>query len=377
MKESTACHYFLIDQLPDKEQPFFLYRSPASAVTLALFRKEEAIPLASINQLDGKEGFVIAPFLLAAAHPLWLLTNPVLLEGEDALVHGLSRLGLIPDPKAGDQKDSDLISPVPFDEGLTTYQQAFKSLHQALKENICQKVVLSRAISYPRSPDFSPGYAFYQAMQKYPSSFVFLFYHPQTGLWLGSSPELLLGGENNHWETMAMAGTQFEPTDQAFTDWDNKNRMEQQYVADHITNVLRAMATAYKKKGPVTVQAGRLSHLKTQFEFTLSEPWLTGSLLEQLHPTPAVCGYPTDKALDLIKKYEGYDRAYYAGFCGPYHIEGKTSLYVTIRCLQVKENSLTLYAGGGLLPDSDMKLEWQETEAKLQTMLSLLTLTSC
>lgn len=156
MKESAACHYFLIDQLPDKEQPFFLYRSPASAVTLALFRKEEAIPLASINQLDGKEGFVIAPFLLAAAHPLWLLTNPVLLEGEDALVHGLSRLGLIPDPKAGDQKDSDLISPVPFDEGLTTYQQAFKSLHQALKENICQKVVLSRAISYPRSPDFSP-----------------------------------------------------------------------------------------------------------------------------------------------------------------------------------------------------------------------------
>jgi isochorismate synthase len=377
MKESTACHYFLIDQLVNKGQPFFLYRSPAEATTLALFRKEEAVPLASVSELNGKEGFVIAPFQADATHPLWLFTHPELYEGEEAILQGLSSLGLISDRHKMVARTTHLIHPVPFDEGLTTYQQAFKSLYQALNEGICQKVVLSRAVSYPRPPDFSPGHAFFQAAQKDPTSFVFLFFHPHTGIWLGSSPELLLKGDSNHWKTMALAGTQSVSSDQDSPEWDTKNRMEQQFVTDHVTNILHPMAISYKKTGPVTVRAGQLYHLKTEFEFTLSEDWQTGSILEQLHPTPAVCGYPTDKALELIYRYEGYDRAYYTGFCGPYHIQGNTSLYVTIRCLQLKETSLTLYAGGGLLPDSECASEWLETEAKLQTMLSLLTDASC
>jgi isochorismate synthase len=94
--------------------------------------------------------------------------------------------------------------------------------------------------------------------------------------------------------------------------------------------------------------------------------------LKVLHPTPAVCGLPKEKAYRFIKENEGYDRNYYSGFVGMLNPLGKTDLYVNLRCLNYKVNELSLYAGSGLLSASELEDEWQETEKKLQTMKRLL-----
>ncbi len=97
-----------------------------------------------------------------------------------------------------------------------------------------------------------------------------------------------------------------------------------------------------------------------------------GDLLKRLHPTPAVCGLPKEKAYRFIQENEGYDRQYYSGFIGWLEPEGKSDLYVNLRCMNILSDRLVLYAGSGLLLSSEPESEWQETEAKMQTMRRLL-----
>jgi isochorismate synthase len=98
-----------------------------------------------------------------------------------------------------------------------------------------------------------------------------------------------------------------------------------------------------------------------------------GNLLQALHPTPAVCGLPKREAFDFIVRNEHTSRRYYSGFMGMLDPQGETHLYVSLRCMNIKNDSCCLYAGGGLLKDSKEWQEWQETEAKLETMRRVLT----
>ena len=120
--------------------------------------------------------------------------------------------------------------------------------------------------------------------------------------------------------------------------------------------------------GPYPAFAGALSHLKTDFHFSLPDSNKLGNLLNLLHPTPAVCGLPKEEAYRFIQDNEKYDRRYYSGFIGTLNPSGKTDLYVNLRCMNISSEQLTLYAGGGLLASSELNDEWLETEKKLQTM---------
>jgi isochorismate synthase len=112
-------------------------------------------------------------------------------------------------------------------------------------------------------------------------------------------------------------------------------------------------------------------HLKTVFNFQINDTNKLGDLLGSLHPTPAVCGFPKEEAYRLITENEGYDRSYYSGFSGPLYMTGGTHLFVNLRCMEIGPEELTFYAGGGLLASSKLETEWEETEEKLKTMLSL------
>ena len=125
-------------------------------------------------------------------------------------------------------------------------------------------------------------------------------------------------------------------------------------------------------EGPYSARAGALCHLKSDFRFTLRENNKLGDLLNLLHPTPAVCGLPKADAYRFILDHEGYNRRYYSGFIGWLDPEGRTDLYVNLRCMHIEDKILTLYAGGGLLSSSELNDEWQETEDKLQTMKALI-----
>ena len=93
--------------------------------------------------------------------------------------------------------------------------------------------------------------------------------------------------------------------------------------------------------------------------------------IRDLHPTPAVCGLPKEKSLDIIYKTEPYDREYYAGYLGMVENDS-VDFYVNLRCMKIYENAAALFVGGGITANSDAKKEWQETELKAKTLLNIL-----
>ena len=158
---------------------------------------------------------------------------------------------------------------------------------------------------------------------------------------------------------------------------------EQRIVAEYIRDCLTRSCASVRQRAPRTVTAARLFHLRTDFDFTLRDDTDITTVLDDLFPTPAVCGMPKREALEAILQEEGLDRRYYSGFCGPWNMSSPTSsassgqdaataLYVSLRCMEMNGKNLSLYAGGGLLEESEEPTEWEETERKLQTMKSLL-----
>ena len=146
-------------------------------------------------------------------------------------------------------------------------------------------------------------------------------------------------------------------------------------VSAYIRRLLLENDIASVETKPYSVKAGELSHLRTDFCFEMKNTSQLGNLINQLHPTPAVCGMPKIKAYRFILDHEGYDRKYYSGFVGMISPTKTTELYVNLRCVNFDIDSYTLYAGGGLLPSSVLQDEWIETEKKMQTMRNILITT--
>ena len=171
---------------------------------------------------------------------------------------------------------------------------------------------------------------------------------------------------------LALAGTMAITENQESAEWSTKNKEEQALVAEYIRKIVKKHGRKMTENGPYTARAGQLVHLKTDFHFQLKETGFLGDLLKELHPTPAVCGLPKEEAYAFITENEGYDRSYYSGFIGWLDPEGATDIYVNLRCMEIRSHEVKLYAGGGILPSSEVQLEWEETEEKLKTMKNIL-----
>ncbi|MEO1655063.1 MAG: chorismate-binding protein, partial [Bacteroidota bacterium] len=248
-----------------------------------------------------------------------------------------------------------------------------------MEAEVFQKVVLSRYkdIDYPEGFELIPY--FLKLCQTYPNAFCYLAYLPGQGLWLGASPETLISIDTHQiFRTVALAGTQAYKPGIPLSEvaWTQKEIEEQALVSRYIINCFKKIRLReFEEKGPKTVVAGNLMHLKTFFEVDMRAthfPELGTVMLELLHPTSAVCGMPKAAALDFIIQNENYDRAFYSGFLGPVNIDKESHLFVNLRCLQLFKEGLRLYAGAGITADSKPQKEWQETEMKCQTLSKIL-----
>jgi len=245
------------------------------------------------------------------------------------------------------------------------YDRAFALFHEAVQRDF-PKLVLSRSVA--GTFDGDPLSAFIRACKVYPRTMVYLLYTPTVGYWIGSTPEILLSGSKSHYRTVALAGTMA-----CEGEWSQKNRREQAIVADYIRNIITPLSSVVEEEGPFTSHAGHLVHLKTEFHFTPRRDVKIDEFIRQLHPTPAVCGIPKTEAQQYINDHEGYDRSYYSGVVGMYDPQGDTNLYVNLRCASIIDGRATLYVGGGILPESTLESEYQETESKMQTICSVLS----
>lgn len=345
---------FAIYRIPGEEQPRFVMQDSGPA--RFLYR---------IEDLNEQSGFIIAPFRVQAERPIVLIRCDRTELPADPIFE--NEYPGPDEPEEGDDSLSDR-------QLKRLYTKRFNEFTEPLLQGTLDKLVLSRHQTLRLPAGFSPEQAFYQACRRYTRSYVYLCHTPQTGTWLGSTPEILLSGQGGAWQTVALAGTQPLREGALPLSWDDKNRREQQIVAAYIRKQLRSLAIPFEESEPYAAHAGALSHLKSDFRFALPERNKLGDLLGLLHPTPAVCGLPKEEAYRFILRNEGYDRSYYSGFIGWLDPEGQSDLYVNLRCMHIRPRHCTLYAGGGLLSSSSLEEEWQETQDKLQTMKWLLNM---
>jgi isochorismate synthase len=317
---------------------FVAYRSPNTKDTWFLNTLCQDIKVAS---------FVISPFQESEDfHPFYFSGQPVSYQQE--------RLVLT--------IDTDFVTPHSCLNN--EYEQAFNNYIAAFENKQASKAILSRIIAQPFDDNKLPQ-LFDALIKQRPDAFVYWFYHPKYGHWLGATPEILLHQSNEQYKTVALAGTTFNNT-----SWTQKEKTEQQMVTDYVADCLRKQKiTDYQTIGPEIIEAGPVKHLKTTFKW--SQPCEALELVEKLHPTPAICGLPKDAALALILANEKHQRAFYSGYLGPI-TQGKPQLYVNLRCMQQLDNMAYLYVGGGITIDSNLENEWKETSHKAQTLLGIM-----
>jgi isochorismate synthase len=257
----------------------------------------------------------------------------------------------------------------PFVESLkfdfeTLVSKAISSIHAGQFE----KVVLSREEVLP-IPLANLKVLITRLFSLYPTAFCYAWFHPETGLWLGASPEQLIKIEAHSINTMALAGTQKFIEN---PNWGAKEQQEQQVVTDYLVAQLQPFCASLKLNGPHTHQAGSLLHLKTEIRGQLNAGFSLQNLLQQLHPTPAVCGMPKAAALQFIGQKEGYDRQFYSGFLGEIEGNNQVDLFVNLRCMKLENEQAHIYVGCGITKDSQPDLEFAETINKSQTMKQVL-----
>ncbi|MBL4706491.1 MAG: chorismate-binding protein [Flavobacteriales bacterium] len=228
-----------------------------------------------------------------------------------------------------------------------------------------EKIILSRVKKVTSKHHAST--IFHALRKAYPDAFVYLFNSPITGTWIGASPETFLKRDHQSFTTMALAGTQ---TKKATYYWEIKETNEQGLVTQFIHDQLKSLGIMAKTNGPYTKEAANIAHLRTDFNFeTEVSPQ---NIIQALHPTPAVCGIPRETTQTIIQKNEPHDRELYCGFLGPVNFNNQDELYVNLRCLKLNLEELYLFVGGGITSESDAEKEWDETEAKAQTLLGVI-----
>ncbi len=357
--------------------PFVAYRKPNSEEVNAMLQNNDQLDKVSDYS---ESGFVFAPFDDRE--------DAIIIPSDNAEVLNHT-FNVISYECEKSHKENSSIQSKEFHINLV--QKGIDSINS----NHLVKVVLSRAETVELS-ETRPIHLFNRLLQTYLTAFVYCWYHPKVGLWLGASPETLLRVEGNRYETMALAGTQLDNGNLDMV-WRDKEKEEQQLVTNYIVSSLQSSAGSQNinVSEVKTVKAGNLLHLQTNITGTLNFATLNfKNFLTSLHPTPAICGIPRDRAKQFILKNENYNREFYSGFLGELNfplkkmrsansrnvenqayasIKKVSNIYVNLRCVKLRNNEAMIYVGGGITKDSNPENEWVETVNKTNTIKKVLS----
>jgi len=258
--------------------------------------------------------------------------------------------------------------PLPPETTKREYFQKINAYLQEIHSGKIEKAILSRVIYEDKPKDFNLFDCFLRLSASYPETLSYLLVTPQSGIWMGATPELLLEKRQNLYAVMALAGTQPRRESGKYF-WREKETVEHLMVARHIQNVFKKNGFKLIKKSPLTTkETGKVAHLKTDFLFEDIIKIRLELILKDLHPTPAIGGLPVNNALACILEHEGYDRRYYSGIIGQTDFSSTADLYINLRCMQIGRDKIAIYTGGGITAGSDASEEWQETILKSKTV---------
>lgn len=239
------------------------------------------------------------------------------------------------------------------------------------------KVVISRVISVESAAN--PADVALDYFGKLPSTFRAIFRTAESGLWIVATPELVLEElREGCFATMSLAGTRRAG---ASGDWDDKNRKEHDYVTRHIVDTMRRFRMQVDVAPAENLRFGPVEHLCERITAQGESDFFL--LLENLTPTPAICGYPKTEALREIEQIEHHRRYCYGGYIA-LEQRGLRKAFLTLRCALVTPTAdnrfcYTVYSGGGITGDSVAADEWAETSGKAALLIESIDkgLSSC
>jgi isochorismate synthase len=358
-------------QFFDDALPFVLYRKPNKTKVKGVFQNSETV----FYTKDFIEtGFVFSPFNSEEKSVLIPLEESDVIE-VDILENESIELGL--------EKSGTVVDYTAKEFHIKMVSKAI----QHIKTDNFKKVVVSRKETVLLKEN-SPITLFKRLLATYKTAFVYCWYHPKIGLWLGATPETLLSVTGNRFTTMSLAGTQ---TANNKSTWQAKETEEQQLVTDYLVSNLQDSVNSLSAGKVETIKAGSLLHLRTKVSGTLNAN--LKDVVSVLHPTPAVCGLPKHDTKAFILENENYNREFYTGFLGELNLKEEKSrntnrrnvennaygsvktisnLFVNLRCMQLTDTKAHIYVGGGITKDSIPENEWEETCNKAETMKKVL-----
>ena len=245
------------------------------------------------------------------------------------------------------------------------YLQKLEKAIEIIKQNNLPKLVISRPIAREIS-SINLEETYQLLCKKYPNTLCYLLISDEE-IWIGATPEILgkFNKKTHEFFTMSLAGTL--PINE---EWSEKEIEEQKPVTHYISEILKKYVTLSEVKESETYNhiSGNIKHLRTDFTAKIEDNRLE-ELIEELHPTPAICGIPKEFCKEKIIEIEQYNREFYAGYI---KIETDEEIYyfVNLRCAKIYKNQVIAFAGGGITALSSPEKEWRETELKSQAILN-------
>lgn len=254
------------------------------------------------------------------------------------------------------------------EEWIRGVEKALELIHR--KE--LQKVVLARicTLELKSAPD---PFAITDALQKKAEgAFVFCLQSEQNAF-LGASPERLFSRKGRSIQTEAIAGThprgKTPAEDQQLQQEllnSKKENLEFSFVRDYIQETLTPFCVAPLSFGPVSIhKTTHVQHLYSKCSGILKASVTDEEILAHLHPTPALCGTPKQKAFSLIRELEPFERGLYGGIIG-WSTPEESEWIVGIRSCLLQGKTATLFSGTGIVEGSDPEKEWEELNQKLK-----------
>lgn len=243
-----------------------------------------------------------------------------------------------------------------------------------------QKVVLARAVAAQAAQPFPLPVVLDRLRATYPAAYIFAV-RRGTATFIGATPEQLARVEQGRVQTMALAGSAPRGTAPAEDDQIGaallasvKNRGEHAIVAETITAALALHCRQVQiSDQPHLLKLSNVQHLQTPLSGDLLPNRSILDVIGELHPTPAVGGAPREAALAVIRAGEEMDRGWYAAPLGWLDAAGNGEFAVALRSALVAGNHATLFAGCGIVSDSDPASEYAESRLKLNVMLRALS----
>jgi isochorismate synthase len=242
-----------------------------------------------------------------------------------------------------------------------------------------EKIVLAREVAVHAPSPHDAAAVFGVLRAGFESCYVFCAGRGDAAF-VAASPELLIRRDGLRAQTVALAGSTRRSADPAVDDHlgeqllrSEKDRHEQAIVTRRIARALRPHAVwVAAPDEPALIKVANIQHLATPIRAQLTQPLSAVELAGLLHPTPAVGAEPHAVGVKLIPALEGLDRGWYAGAVGWTDANDDGEFCVALRCALLRGAEARLYAGVGVVGDSDPASELAETEIKLSALLPVL-----